>query len=59
MQGLSVGITTPSRKAIRADQVKDTNSVHLTGFDHEARYFREDLLALAKLFTGLAAMLGD
>lgn len=59
MKTIHLSVVTPGRKEITAKKVLDTHSFRLHGFDDEAMYTREDLLALANLFTGLAALLGE
>jgi hypothetical protein len=58
MHSIQLSIATPGRKQLHATNDLNgkrlTNAVTITGFEDGMVYDREDLLALARLFTGLA-----
>jgi hypothetical protein len=63
MHAIKLSVITPGRKELRATSDLNgkrlTNAVTISGFEDGQVFNREDLLALARLFTGLAGMVGE
>jgi hypothetical protein len=63
MHAIQLSVVTPGRKEFHASNQLDgkrlANAVTIRGFEECMVYDREDLLALARLFVGLAATVGE